>query len=375
MLPKLKKSPIQPFPKSILYSSLNHYTTKSPKSTMEKRTEISEIGEFGLIDRIKKGLEPINESTIKGIGDDAAVLSASEKQRVITTDMLLEGVHFDLSYIPLTHLGYKAVAVNVSDVAAMNAIPKQITVNIGLSNRFSVEAVEALYEGIKAACKAYKVDLVGGDTTASHSGLIISVTAIGEQEPEKLSLRSGAKKGEIICATGDLGGAFVGLQVLEREKQEYIQNPQMQPQLDQYTYIVQRQLRPEARMDIIHELAELKIVPTSMIDVSDGLASELLHICNLSGVGAQVYEENLPIDKQTYDTAVEFSLDPITCVMNGGEDYELLFTIRQDDYEKLKQHPDIHFIGYVTEHTGKAVLVTKGGNAVDIKAQGFKHFK
>lgn len=341
---------------------------------MDKRTEISQIGEFGLIERIKQGTEQVNETTVKGIGDDAAVIAASEKQRVVTTDMLLEGVHFDLSYIPLQHLGYKAVAVNVSDVAAMNAIPKQITVNIGLSNRFSAEAVEALYEGIRAACKNYKTDLIGGDTTASQSGLVISVTAIGELEPEKISLRSGAKKGEIICATGDLGGAFVGLQVLEREKQEFIHNPEMQPQLDQYTYIVQRQLRPEARMDIIHELAELKIVPTSMIDISDGLASELLHICKESGVGVQVYEENLPIDKQTYDTAVEFNLDPITCAMNGGEDYELLFTIRQDDYEKLKQHPDIHFIGYVTEHTGKAVLVTKGGNAVDIKAQGFKHF-
>ena len=342
---------------------------------MEKRTEISEIGEFGLIERIKQGLEHVNESTVKGIGDDAAVISASEKQRVITTDMLLEGVHFDLSYIPLQHLGYKAVAVNVSDVAAMNAVPKQITVNIGLSNRFSAEAVDVLYEGVKAACKNYKTDLIGGDTTASHSGLVISVTVIGELEDDKLSLRSGAKKGEIICATGDLGGAFVGLQVLEREKQEFIENPQMQPQLENYSYIVQRQLHPEARMDIIHELAELKIVPTSMIDISDGLASELLHICNQSGVGVQVYEENLPIDKQTYDTAVEFNLDPITCVMNGGEDYELLFTIRQDDYEKLKQHPDIHFIGYVTEHTGKAILVTKGGNAVDIKAQGFKHFE
>ena len=341
----------------------------------EKRTEISQVGEFGLIDRIRQGLASVNDSTIHGIGDDAAVLSASEKQRVVTTDMLLEGVHFDLSYIPLQHLGYKAVAVNVSDVAAMNAIPKQITVNIGLSNRFSVEAVEALYEGIKAACKNYKVDLIGGDTTASYSGLVLSITAIGEVEAGKVVLRSGAKKGEIICATGDLGGAYIGLQVLEREKQEFIQNPQMQPHLDRYPYIVQRQLRPEARMDIIHELAEMNIVPTSMIDVSDGLASELLHLCNNSGVGVQVYEENLPIDKQTYDTAVEFNLDPITCVMNGGEDYELLFTIRQDDYEKLKSHPDIHFIGYVTEHSGKATLVTKGGNAVEIKAQGFSHFK
>lgn len=341
----------------------------------ENRTEISKIGEFGLIERIQQGLEPLNETTLTGIGDDAAVLAASEKQRVITTDMLLEGIHFDLSFIPLQHLGYKAVAVNVSDVAAMNAIPTQITVSIGLSNRFSVEAVDALYEGIKAACKNFKVDLIGGDTTASRSGLVLSVTAIGEVEAGKVVLRSGAKKGDIVCATGDLGGAYVGLQVLEREKQEFLQNPQMQPQLDKYPYIVQRQLRPDARMDIIHELAELGIVPTSMIDVSDGLASELLHICKQSGVGVQVYEENLPIDKLTYDTAVEFNLDPITCVMNGGEDYELLFTIRQDDYEKLKQHPDIHFIGYVTEHVGQAILVTKGGNAVEIKAQGFNHFK
>ena len=342
---------------------------------MEKRTEINQLGEFGLIDRIGKGVKLVNDSTVKGIGDDAAVIAASGKQRVITTDMLLEGIHFDLSYIPLHHLGYKAVAVNVSDVAAMNAIPKQITVNIGLSNRFSVEAVEALYEGIHAACKSYNVDLIGGDTTASYSGLVLSITAIGEAEDGTIALRSGAKKGEIVCATGDLGGAYVGLQVLEREKQEFKANPQMQPQLDNYKYIVQRQLKPEARMDIIHELAEQKIVPTSMIDVSDGLASELLHICRNSGVGVQVYEENLPIDKQTYDTAVEFGLDPITCVMNGGEDYELLFTIRQDDYEKLKNHPDIHFIGYVTEHAGKANLITKGGNVVELKAQGFNHFK
>ncbi len=342
---------------------------------MEKRTEISQLGEFGLIERIGGGVKLVNESSVKGIGDDAAVLAASEKQRVVTTDMLLEGVHFDLSYIPLHHLGYKAVAVNVSDVAAMNAVPKQITVSIGLSNRFSVEAVEALYKGIHAACKSYNVDLIGGDTTASYSGLVISVTAIGEVDKDSVSLRSGAKKGDILCATGDLGGAYIGLQVLEREKQEFKANPQMQPKLDNYQYVVQRQLKPDARMDIIHELAELKIVPGSMIDVSDGLASELLHICRQSDVGIQVYEEHLPIDKQTYDTAVEFGLDPITCVMNGGEDYELLFTIRQDDYEKLKKHPDIHFIGYVTEHAGKANLITKGGNVVEIKAQGFNHFK
>jgi thiamine-monophosphate kinase len=339
------------------------------------RTEISKIGEFGLIDRISSGLGIINDSTLKGIGDDAAVIGASARERVITTDMLLEGVHFDLAYMPLHHLGYKAVAVNVSDVAAMNAVPKQITVNIGLSNRFSVEAVEALYKGIKEACRNYKVDLIGGDTTASHAGLVISITAIGEVEPGKSVLRSGAKKGDIVCATGDLGGAYIGLQVLEREKQEFLQNPQMQPQIENYKYIVQRQLKPEARMDIIHELAEQGVVPTSMIDVSDGLASELLHLCNHSGVGIQVYEDKLPIDKQTYDTAVEFGLDPITCVMNGGEDYELLFTITQEDHEKLKNHPDVHFIGFVSEKAGQAHLITKGGNVVEIKAQGFSHFK
>ncbi|WP_017731334.1 thiamine-phosphate kinase [Nafulsella turpanensis] len=341
----------------------------------EKRTEISSIGEFGLIERISRNTEALNESTVKGIGDDAAILDSSDKQRVLTTDMLLEGVHFDLAYMPLQHLGYKAVAVNVSDVAAMNAVPKQITVNIGLSNRMSVEAVDALYDGIKAACKDYKVDLVGGDTTASYSGLVISVTAIGEAEAAKVVRRSGAQKGDIVCVTGDLGGAFIGLQVLAREKQEFVENPEMQPQLGTYSYIVQRQLKPDARMDIIHELAEQNIVPTSMIDVSDGLASELLHICRNSGVGVQIYEDKLPIDKQTYDTAVEFGIDPITCVMNGGEDYELLFTISQSEYEKLKNHMDIHFIGFVNEHANQARLVTKGGNVVDIKAQGFTHFK
>jgi thiamine-monophosphate kinase len=340
----------------------------------KKRTEISQLGEFGLIERISQGMESQNSTTAKAIGDDAAVLTASDKQRVVTTDLLLEGVHFDLSYMPLQHLGFKAIAVNVSDVAAMNAIPKQITVSIGLSNRFSVEAVEALYEGIKAACQSYKVDLIGGDTTASYAGLVISVTAIGEADAGQLSYRSGAKKGDIVCATGDLGAAYMGLQVLEREKQEFKENPDMQPQLANYKYIVQRQLRPDARMDIIHELAEHGVVPGSMIDISDGLASEVLHLCRQSAVGMQLYEDKLPIDKQTYDTAVEFNLDPITCVMNGGEDYELLFTIRQEDYEKLKKHPDIHFIGYVNENAGKATLVTKGGNIVDIKAQGFAHF-
>ncbi|EMR01544.1 thiamine-phosphate kinase [Cesiribacter andamanensis] len=340
-----------------------------------QRTEISELGEFGLIDRLSKQVEHYHKSSVKGIGDDAAILAASELQRVVTTDLLLEGIHFDLRYMPLQHLGYKAVAVNVSDVAAMNAIPTQITVSIGLSNRFSVEAVEALYEGIRAACASYKVDLIGGDTTASAAGLVLSVTAIGEAEADKIATRSGVKKGDIVCVTGDLGAAYMGLQVLEREKQVFLANPDASPEIGNYKYIVQRQLRPEARMDVVHELRELGVVPTAMIDVSDGLASELLHLARQSGMGLQVYEENLPIDKMTYDTAVEFGLDPITCVMNGGEDYELLFTIRQEDHEKVKAHADIHFIGYATELAGQAHLITKGGSVVPLKAQGFNHFK
>lgn len=342
----------------------------------EKRTEINKIGEFGLIDMLSKKFELVNDESETGIGDDAAILKpANGQQLVVTSDMLLEGVHFDLSYIPLSHLGFKSIAVNVSDVAAMNAIPKQVTVNIGLSNRFSVEAVEALYEGIKAACEHYKVDLIGGDTTSSASGLVISVTAIGQQNAEKLVKRSGAQKSDIICVTGDLGAAYMGLTVLEREKQVYIANPDMQPQLEKYDYIVQRQLKPDARMDIIHELAELNIKPSAMIDISDGLASELMHLSKHSDVGVAIYEDKLPIDKQTYDTAYEFKIDPTTCALNGGEDYELLFTISQDDFEKLKNHRDIHFIGYVHEKEKGNVMQSKSGNTVPIQAQGWDHLK
>ncbi|SHN27336.1 thiamine-monophosphate kinase [Cyclobacterium lianum] len=340
----------------------------------EKRTEIGTLGEFGLIDQINKQVQLKQASSLKGIGDDAAVLGPSDKLRVVTTDMLLEGVHFDLSYTPLKHLGFKAIAVNVSDVAAMNAIPTQVTVSLGLSNRFSVEAVEELYEGINLAANHYNLDLVGGDTTSSRAGLIIAVTAIGEVGEEEISYRSGARQNDIVCATGDLGGAFVGLQVLEREKQVFLSDPKMQPQLDKYPYITGRQLRPDARMDIIHELRELKVVPTSMMDISDGLASELFHICKASGVGVAIYEDKLPIDKQTYDTALEFNLDPITCVLNGGEDYELLFTINQKDFKLLEKHPDIHFIGHVTAAGDGKVLVTKSGSAVPLKAQGWQHF-
>jgi len=340
----------------------------------DKRTEIGEIGEFGLIDHLRDGVTIRNISTIVGIGDDAAVIDAGDYVKVVTTDLLLEGVHFDLSYAPLPHLGFKAVAVNVSDVAAMNAIPKQITVSIALSNRFSVEAVDALYSGINAAAEHYGVDVIGGDTTASRSGLVISITAIGEAKREELSYRSGAKENDIVCVTGDLGGALVGLQVLEREKQVYLANPEMTPELDGYQYVTGRQLRPEARMDIIHELREMEIVPTSMIDISDGLASELFHICKASNVGVIIYEDKLPIDKQTFDTAVELNLDPITCVLNGGEDYELLFTIDQKDFSKLEKHPDIHFIGHVTKAEDGKLMVTKSGTAVSLKAQGWKHF-
>lgn len=340
----------------------------------EKRTEISEIGEFGLIDRLAKGVEQQNKETIKGIGDDAAVFDMGDELLLTSSDMLLEGVHFDLSYMPLQHLGYKSIAVNVSDIAAMNGVPKQVTVNLGLSNRFSVEAIELIYEGIKAACKEYKVDLVGGDTTSSQSGLIISVTVLGVSTKEKVAYRNGAKENDILCVTGDLGGAFVGLQVLEREKQEFLVNPEMQPQLDKYEYIVGRQLRPKARMDIIHEFNDLDIKPTSMIDISDGLASESFHLCKESNLGVAIYEDKLPIEKQTYETAAEFSIDPNACALNGGEDYELLFTIGQDDFEKIKNHADIHTIGYMQASQKGRTFVTRNQNVVELQAQGWKHF-
>lgn len=340
----------------------------------EKRTEIGEIGEFGLIGRLSQSVQIKHARTLRGIGDDAAVLDMGQQVQVVTTDLLLEGVHFDLSYMPLHHLGFKAVAVNVSDIAAMNAIPKQITVSIALSNRFSVEAVEALYLGINAAAEHYQVDVIGGDTTSSRSGLVISITAIGEVEKGHEVYRSGAKLNDIICVTGDLGAALIGLQVLEREKAVFMADPNMKPDLEKYAYITGRQLKPDARMDIIHELKDLSVVPTSMLDISDGLSSELFHICQQSKVGVLIYEDKLPIDKQTFDTAVEFGMDPITCVLNGGEDYELLFTIRQEDFPKLEKHPDIHFIGHVTEEKEGRYLVTKNETAVELKAQGWKHF-
>lgn len=338
------------------------------------RTEIGDLGEFGLINKLASEFPSQHQSTIMGIGDDAAVLANQSTRQIVSKDMMLEGVHFDLSYTPLQHLGYKLVAVNVSDIAAMNGIPSQFIVGLGLSNRFSVEAVEALYEGIRYACEDYKVDLVGGDTTASPSGLVLSGTIIGQTEPQKIVHRNGAEENDIICVTGDLGGAFVGLQVLNREKEVFQSNPDMQPELDKYQYVVGRQLKPKARMDIIYELNELGIIPTSMIDVSDGLASELFHISEKSGVGIAIYEDKLPIDKETFETAAELNMNPVTCALNGGEDYELLFTIGQSDYEKIKNHQDITTIGYVDKKANGRNLVTSNGTAVSLQAQGWKHF-
>lgn len=341
----------------------------------EKRTEIKELGEFGLIDHLTKGFNPVNTSSLKSVGDDAAVIDAGNDLLLVSTDMLLEGVHFDLSYMPLKHLGYKAVAVNVSDIAAMNGKPEQITVSIAISNRFSVEALKEIYDGIHAACENYKVDLVGGDTTSSVAGLVVSVTVLGRAFRDTVVYRNGARPGDIICVTGDLGAAFLGLQVLQREKEVYIANPDMQPGLDKYEYLVRRQLKPEARMDIVYDLQEHKVIPTSMIDVSDGLASELFHIAKQSNVGIRIFEDKIPLDTMAYETAaVEFKIDPSTCALNGGEDYELLFTIRQEDFEKLKNHQDIHMVGYVHEKPAENIMVTKQGNVVPLTAQGWTHF-
>ena len=340
-----------------------------------KRTEIGAIGEFGLIDKINQRVVLQHASTLKGIGDDAAVVDCeSDHKKLICTDMLLEGVHFDLSYMPLAHLGYKAVTVNVSDIAAMNGIPKQMTISLGLSNRMSVEAVEALYEGIHAAAKDYQIDIVGGDTTSSRSGLVISITLIGESASDNIVYRNGAKEGDILCLSGDIGGAYMGLQILEREKEVFKVDPNMQPQLDKYSYIVGRQLRPKARMDVIHELGDLGILPTSMIDISDGLASEIFHLCKQSQKGVCIYEEKLPIEKQTFETAAEFSMDPNTAALNGGEDYELLFTIDQKDFEKMKNHDDITTIGYIHAPDLGKVMITNNKSTIELTAQGWIHF-
>lgn len=338
------------------------------------RTAISSLGEFGLIDRIASSVNLQNTSSLKGIGDDAAVIDAGDEVILLSTDMMVEGIHFDLAYMPLQHLGYKSVAINVSDIAAMNGRPEQIIMSLAVSNRFSVEAIDALFSGIRAACTDYRVDLVGGDTTASPSGLIINVSILGRTSKGNEVYRSGAKENDVICVTGDLGAAYIGLQILEREKEVFLADPNMQPDLDKHEYAVGRQLKPKARMDIIHELAELGVKPTAMIDVSDGLASELFHISKKSNVGVRIFEDKIPIDEDAFNTAVEFKLDPFTCALNGGEDYELLFTIRQSDVEKLKKHHDIQMIGYIHADPKQNVLITKNENVVPLKAQGWVHF-
>ena len=340
----------------------------------QARTPLSELGEFGLIDHLTKQFEVKQESTITSIGDDAAVLDFESKQIVVTTDMLVEGVHFDLSYAPLKHLGYKAVVVNLSDVYAMNAEATQITVSIAVSNRFPLEALEELYEGIALAAKIYNVDVVGGDTTSSTAGLIISITAIGKVNTEDVVYRKGAKPNDLLVVTGDLGGAYMGLQILEREKEVFKVNPNNQPDLDAYTYVMERQLKPEARGDIIKLLKDLDVKPTSMIDVSDGLSSEILHICKASDVGCDLYEEKLPLDPQVISTCEEFNMDSTTVVLNGGEDYELLMTISQEDFPKIKANPHLTVIGYITDKSIGANLVTRGETKIPLQAQGWKNF-
>jgi len=342
---------------------------------MEERTEIADLGEFGLIDHLTKNIEIQNASTVLGVGDDAAIIDHFGKQTVISTDLLLEGVHFDLMYTPLKHLGYKSVVVNLSDIYAMNATPTQITMSIGISNRFSVEALNEFYEGVYFACEKYGVDLIGGDTSTSPKGLIISVTAIGEVSPNNFVKRSTAQKGDLICVSGDLGGAFLGLTLMEREKKIYLENPAIQPDLENETYVVGRLLKPEARKDIIEFFEKNSIMPTAMMDVSDGISSEVLHLCKQSNLGAIIYEDKLPISEESRMAAYKFGLDPTVCALNGGEDYELIFTLKQEDHEKIVLNEEISVIGYTTDMEEGVKLQTKGGNTYNITAQGWNAFQ
>ncbi|MFL0088823.1 thiamine-phosphate kinase [Tenacibaculum maritimum] len=337
----------------------------------QERTSLAKLGEFGLINHLTKYFTPKNDSTLRAVGDDAAVLKQTDKQTLISTDLLVEGVHFDLSYVPLKHLGYKAVMVNLSDIYAMNGTAEQITVSIAVSNRFSLEALEELYAGIQLACTTYNVDLVGGDTTSSTTGLLISITAIGTANQEDVTYRNGAKETDLIVTTGDLGAAYLGLQVLEREKQVFKVNPQNQPDLDQYTYLIERQLKPEARKDVAELLKSLAVKPTSMIDISDGLSSEIMHICQQSKVGCKIYEDKIPLDPQVISTCEEFDLDSTMIALSGGEDYELLFTVSINDFDKIKGNPNLSIIGHITAETQGMNLVTRANQEIPLKAQGW----
>lgn len=339
-----------------------------------QRTSLEQLGEFGLIHHLTKNFSIQHQSTKKGIGDDAAILDFGSKKAVVSTDFLVEGVHFDLSYMPLKHLGYKAVVVNISDIAAMNATPTQITVSIAVSNRFPLEAIEELYEGIALAAKIYKLDIIGGDTTSSKKGLLLSITAIGEANENEIVYREGAKENDLLVVTGDLGAAYMGLQVLEREKQVFQVNPNNQPDLDAYSYLIERQLKPEARTDIKELLENLNVKPTAMIDISDGLSSELLHLCKESNLGCTIYEEKLPMDPQFIAVCEEFSLDSTTILLSGGEDYELLFTISLDDFDKIKANPNFTVIGHMTSKNEEASLITRANEKIKLKARGWNAF-
>lgn len=341
----------------------------------KERTSLEKLGEFGLIDHLTQHFSIKNTSTLKGVGDDAAVLDFKDMKTVLSTDLLVEGVHFDLSYMPLKHLGYKAVMVNLSDIYAMNAIATQITVSIAVSNRFPLEALEELYAGIQLACVTYGVDLIGGDTTSSKTGMLISVTALGEAKEDSIAFRSGAKENDLLVVTGDLGGAYMGLQVLEREKEVFKVNPNNQPDLEPYSYIVERQLKPEARKDIVELLSKLKVKPTSMIDISDGLSSEILHLCKNSEVGCALYENKIPLDPTVISTCEEFKMDGTTIALSGGEDYELLFTIDQADFPKIKANPNLSVIGHMTNKDQGANLVTRAETLIPLKAQGWNSFE
>jgi thiamine-monophosphate kinase len=336
-----------------------------------QRTSLSQLGEFGLIEHLTKNFTIQQPSTLKGIGDDAAVLDFKDKKMVVSTDLLIEGVHFDLSYMPLKHLGYKAVVINVSDICAMNAKATQITVSVAVSNRFPLEALEELFEGITHAAKFYNVDVIGGDTTSSQKGLILSITAIGEANEDAIVYRNGAKATDLLVVTGDIGSAYMGLQVLEREKQVFQVNPNNQPDLDAYTYLIERQLRPEARHDIKDLLEKLELKPTSMIDISDGLSSEIIHLCKQSGVGCNLYEEKIPVDPQFINVCEEFNIDSTTVAINGGEDYELLFTIKMEDYDKIKANPNFTVIGHMTQESEGIHLITRANTKIPLKARGW----
>jgi thiamine-monophosphate kinase len=341
----------------------------------QKQTPLAELGEFGLINRLTEKIQLKNTSSLKGIGDDAAVLSYPDLKIVVTTDLLTEGIHFNLMYVPLKHLGYKAVVVNLSDVFAMNATPRQITVSIAISSKFSLESVEELYAGIHLACEKYGVDLIGGDTTSSLTGLTISITAIGEATDEELTYRSGAQLNDLLCVSGDLGGAYMGLQLLERENEVFKVNPHQKPQFDGYDYILERQLKPEARGDIKELLRTLNIKPTAMIDISDGLSSEALHLCKASKVGCSIYEDKIPLDKQTKDFAEELNINPLVAALNGGEDYELLFTVPLASFDVIKKEFDITVIGHITPESDGVNLITTGGSAIPLQAQGWNPLK